>query len=148
MLRPKPQVGEFDDGPYWAFCQNRELRVQRCKACGRHIWPVLPACPNDLSEDLEWVKASELGTIASWVVYHRVYHPEFAAVVPYVCANIELAEGVRMTGNVYGPNGEIKADEILKGNHRTDALNGRKVRLFFEDCGHDLLIPQWQLVAE
>lgn len=147
MLRPEPQVGEFDDGPYWAFCKQRELRVQRCSDCGRHIWPVLPACPNDLSDNLEWVPVSKVGTIASWVVYHRVYHPEFAAIVPYICANIELPEGVRMTGNVVGPNGEIKADEILRGDRRTNALNGRRVELFFEDCGHDLLIPQWKLIA-
>ena len=148
MLRPAPQVGEFDDGPYWDYCKRGELRVQRCRDCGRHIWPVLPACPDDLSTDLEWVPTATIGTIASWVVYHRVYHPEFATVVPYICANIELPEGVRMTGNVVGPNGEIKANEILAGDLRTDALNGRKVALFFEDCGHDLMIPQWKLIPE
>ena len=52
---------------------------------------------------------SDTGTISSWVVYHRVYHPEFKDVVPYIV--------------------------------------GRKVRLFFEDCGHDLMIPQWKLIA-
>lgn len=148
MLRPAPQVGEFDDGPYWDYCKRGELRVQRCGDCGRHIWPVLPACPDDLSTNLEWVPTATTGTISSWVVYHRVYHPEFAALVPYICANIELPEGVRMTGNLYGPNGEIKANEILAGDQRTDALNGRKVALFFEDCGHDLMIPQWKLIPD
>src|SRR5919109_678255 len=98
MLRPKPHIGGFDDGPFWDYCRQRELRVQRCRICGRHIWPILPTCPDDLSDDLEWVRASEEGFISSWVVYHRVYHPEFAEVVPYVCANIELPEGIRMTG--------------------------------------------------
>lgn len=147
MLRPEPQVGEFDDKPYWDYCRQEELRVPRCRQCGRHVWPVLPACPDDLSEDLEWVPVSTEGRISSWVVYHRVYHPEFAGVVPYVCANIELPEGVRMTGNVYGPGGEIKAPDILKGDTRSNALNDRRVRLFFEDCGHHgLRIPQWRLV--
>lgn len=149
MLRPEPHISEVDDArPYLAYCKQGELRVQRCRRCGRHIWPALPACPHDLSDDLEWVRTSNFGTISSWVVYHRVYHPEFAALVPYICANIELPEGVRVTGNVYGPNGETRADEILKGNRRTDALNGRKVELFFEDCGHDLMIPQWKLMPE
>jgi uncharacterized protein len=147
MLRPAPQVGEFDDGPYWEYCKRDELRVQRCAECGRFVWPVVPACPHDFSDRLEWTPVSRVGTISSWIVYHRVSHPEFKEVVPYICANIEVPEGVRFTGNVYGRNGEIKADEILRGNTRTDALNGRRVELFFEDCGHDLRIPQWKLTA-
>lgn len=145
MLRPEPQVGEFDDGPYWDYCKRGELRVQRCTHCSRFLWPVMPACPYDFSDALEWTRVCETGTISSWVVYHRVYHPEFKDVVPYICANIELPEGIRVVGNVYGPNGEMKAGEILAGNSSTDALNGRRVRLFFEDCGHDLMIPQWKL---
>jgi uncharacterized OB-fold protein len=147
MLRPQPQIGEFDDGPYWEYCKKDELRVQRCKRCGRFLWPVVPACPYDFSEELEWTRVSETGTVSSWVVYHRVYHPEFKDVVPYICANIEVPEGVRFTGNVFGPDGEIKADDILKRDRSTNALNGRRVKLFFEDCGHNLKIPQWKLMS-
>ena len=66
--------------------------------------------------------------------------------VPYICANIELPEGVRVTGNVFGPDGEIDANAILRGDRSTSALNGRKVELFFEDCGHEPAIPQWKLL--
>ncbi len=91
---------------------------------------------------------SRTGTVSSWVVYHRVYHPEFKDAVPYICANIELPEGVRMTGNIFGPNLEAKADDVLQGDGSTNALNGRRVELFFEDCGHDLRIPQWKLLPK
>lgn len=146
MIRPQPLISGFEDQRFWDYCRKGELRVQRCRHCGRHIWPILPACPDDLSSDLDWVRVSEIGTISSWVIYHRVYHPEFVEVTPYICANIELPEGVRFTGNVFGPNGEIKADAIVGPNPRTDQLNGRRVRLFFEDAGHDLQIPQWRLI--
>lgn len=147
MIRPKPLISDFEDRAFWDYCRKGELRVQRCRHCGRHIWPMLPACPNDLSEDLDWVAVSTTGVISSWVVYHRVYHPEFATWVPYICANIELPEGVRMTGNVYGADGAFKAADIVGAAPSTDALNGREVQLFFEDAGDDLRIPQWRLIA-
>jgi hypothetical protein len=67
--------------------------------------------------------------------------------VPYICANIELPEGVRMTGNVFGADGGWNADAILGPAPHVDALNGRDVTLFFEECGHDLTIPQWRLAS-
>jgi uncharacterized OB-fold protein len=146
MERPLPEVGEFDDASFWAYCDKGELRVQRCRHCGRHIWPILPACPEDLSDDLEWVPVSKTGTISSFVIYHRLYHPEFETVLPYICANIDLAEGVRMTGNVFSVGGSMRADDILGGGFSTNALNGRTVALFFERSG-PLNIPQWRLTA-
>lgn len=146
MIRPQPLISGFEDRTFWEYCRKGELRVQRCRACGRHIWPMLPACPDDLSDDLEWVEVSKRGTIASWVVYHRVYHPEFQDIVPYICANIELPEGIRMTGNVYGRGGAIRAPDIVGPAPATNALNGRAVELFFEDAGRELMIPQWRLL--
>ncbi len=148
MLRPRPLLSRFDDGPYWDFCRQGELRVPRCGRCGRHIWPILPCCPDDWSDDLEWARVSGVGMISSFVVYRRVYHPEFKDMVPYICANVELPEGVRVTGNVYGEDGTIDADRILGPRFATDALNGRRVELFFEDCGHGLMIPQWRLTSD
>jgi uncharacterized OB-fold protein len=147
MKRPAPHIG-FDDGPFWHYCQQEELRIPRCRACGRNIWPVLPACPHDLSDDLEWVKAPDRGTISSWTIYHRAFDPEFGRAVPYVCASIELAEGVRMTGNVFGPGRDMRADRFLGDAPETNALNGREVRLFFERSGTDVVIPQWELLPE
>ena len=36
------------------------------------------------------------GTIYSFVVFHRVYHPGFAEDVPYVAAVVQLEEGPRL----------------------------------------------------
>lgn len=147
MLRPAPHIG-FDDGPFWRYCRNRELRIPRCGACGRHIWPILPACPFDLSDDIEWVKAPERGIITSWAIYNRAFDAEFKDALPYVCASVELAEGVRMTGNIFGPGREMRADRFLGPSPGLNALNGRTVRLFFEEAGPDLVIPQWELTGD
>lgn len=147
MLRPYPPKSA-DDQPFWDFCSKGELRVQRCKSCGKYLWPVAPACPDDYSEDLEWTKVSDTGTISSWVVYHRVYDREFAQEVPYVCVNVELPEGIRFSGNVFAANGSFRAADVLGSNKATDALNGRKVKLFFERLDDGLMIPQWKLLDD
>jgi uncharacterized OB-fold protein len=51
---------------------------------------------------MEWVPVSGRGSVFSFVVYHRVYHPAFADKVPYVVAVIELEEGPRIISNVVG----------------------------------------------
>ena len=147
MLRPQPYIHGFEDVPFWEYCKKGELRLQRCRQSGRFLWPILPVDPDTLSDELDWVQVSGKGVISSWIVYRRVYYPEFENRVPYIVANIELPEGARMTGNVFGPDGEWNADKILGPSPRLDALNGRAVTLFFEDCGHDLAIPQWKLTG-
>jgi uncharacterized OB-fold protein len=40
---------------------------------------------------MEWTPASGRGTLHTYTVFHRPYHPAFA--VPYAVAVIQLAEG-------------------------------------------------------
>lgn len=145
MLRPKPYVGGYDDAEFWEGCRQGVLKLQRCRSSGIFLWPILPVCPDDLSTDFDWVEVCGRGKVSSYVVYRRVYDKEFAAVVPYISASIELEEGARMTGNIYGADGQFNADAILGSAPKVDALIGRSVELFFEDIGEGFRIPQWKL---
>ena len=73
----------------------------------RSWFPPTVMCPSCGSTDHEWVEASGRGTVFSYVVMHRVYHPGFADKVPYVVAVIELEEGTAAAfergGNPAGP---------------------------------------------
>jgi uncharacterized OB-fold protein len=42
------------------------------------------------------------GTVFSFVVFHRAYHPAFSNDVPYNVALVELEEGPLMISNVIG----------------------------------------------
>jgi uncharacterized OB-fold protein len=55
-----------------------------------------PMCPTCHSRDFDWAPVSGRGTIYSFAVAHRAFHPAWQAYVPYVIATIELDEGVRM----------------------------------------------------
>jgi uncharacterized OB-fold protein len=60
------------------------------------------ACPQCLSPEAEWQPLSGRGKVFSFIIFHRAYHPAWAAKVPYVVAMIELDEGPMMISNVVG----------------------------------------------
>jgi uncharacterized OB-fold protein len=96
---PTPSV---ETRPYWSNLRERRLTLPKCNACGHFWFPPSVLCPNCHSDDYSWADASGRGTVFSYVVFHRVYHPGFADEVPYVVAIIELEEGPRILSNVVG----------------------------------------------
>ena len=137
MKRPAPFITKFEDAPYWEYCRKEQLHIQRCSQCELFWYPIGPVCPTCLEETYEWRPVLGEGKISNYVVYHKVYYPELEHHIPYLVAEIELPERVRLIGNVEG---------IRKGASRKDII-GRKVRLYFEDIGEGLKIPQWRVAT-
>jgi len=40
-----------DSEPYWEFCEEHELRLQKCSDCGHVRMPPCALCPKSLSEE-------------------------------------------------------------------------------------------------
>lgn len=99
--KPLPQPSETSR-PFWEGTKAHELRLQRCRDCGKRIFYPRSICPFCLSERLEWVTASGKGKVYSYTVVRRAVHPAFQADVPYVLAIVELDEGPRLTTNIVG----------------------------------------------
>ena len=97
--KPLPQPNE-NSRPFWEGTRAHELRLQRCRQCGKHIFYPRAVCPFCLSERLEWVTAGGEGKIYSYTVVRRAMHPAFQDDVPYVLALVELDEGPRLTTNI------------------------------------------------
>lgn len=95
---PKPTP---ETQPYWEGAQRGELRVQRCRECGRHYFYPRPFCPACGSSNVEWVVASGRARLHSYVINHRPA-PGFEDEAPYAIAVVELEEGPRMMSNVVG----------------------------------------------
>lgn len=108
--RPLPAPDEASQ-PFFDGCARGLLMLQRCTACSAWHWPVREVCGECLSADLEWAEASGRGTVHSFVVMHRVFHPGFADQVPYNLAVVELAEGPRINTNLV----DIENDAIAVG---------------------------------
>jgi uncharacterized OB-fold protein len=86
--------------PFWHGAARRELMVQRCRRCGARQLFARPFCLACDAADLEWVRASGLGTIYSMTTVRRQASPDFPA--PYVNALVELDEGPRVLTTIVG----------------------------------------------
>lgn len=107
---PSPATAQF-----WAAARDGRLMMPRCDACGQFSFPPPLACPHCDCEQMSWTEMSGRGTVFSYVVYHRVYHPAFKDKVPYVVAVIALDEGPRLISNIIGvPLDEVRCDMPVK----------------------------------
>ncbi|UUZ58781.1 OB-fold domain-containing protein [Nocardioides sp. B-3] len=104
---------------------NRELRIQKCNACGVLRHPPGPVCPSCHAMDRGHVVASGRGVIHSFPVHHAPYVP--GKTLPLPLALVELEEGVRMVGAVRGPGVEI----------------GAPVQVVFDRIDDDLTLASW-----
>jgi uncharacterized protein len=99
--KPMPVPQELSR-PYWEAARQGRLVLQRCGQCGtvRHYPRLL--CDRCHSREVGWMPATGRGRIHSWTVCHHVFHPGFAADVPYVLVTVDLDEGVRALGRWTG----------------------------------------------
>lgn len=128
---PGPTPG-IEDKPFWDYCQQRELRFQRCAGCGRFRHPPGPACPHCRSMECEWAPAPEAAEVFSYTIVH---YPAFAGVrdsLPYnvVIAIFRDCDDVRLISNVI----DAEPQEIHIG---------MALRLTWECAGNGLLVPRF-----
>ena len=108
--KPLPAVTDLNR-PFWEGLGQGELRLQRCRGCGHHRYPIASVCPRCLNAESEWVRLSGRGKVFSYVIFHQVYHEAFRADAPYNVALIQLDEGPFMFSNVVEvPNAAIRCD--------------------------------------
>jgi uncharacterized OB-fold protein len=72
------------------------------------------------------------GTVFSFVIFHRPYHPGFKDNLPYNVSIIELDEGPRMFSNVIGCSND-------------DLHIGLPVKVVFDDVTDEVTLPKFEL---
>ena len=98
--RPLPEATP-ETREFWEGAKRHELRIQRCRSCGKAYFFPRPFCPHCSSKDVEWFTASGKGKLHTYVINHRPAHG-FQDAGPYVIAIVELDEGPRMMTNIIG----------------------------------------------
>ena len=116
--------------PFFEAAKRHELVVQRCRQCGTHRFPQREICSSCLSREAEWVRVSGEGEVFSFNVMHQVYHPGFAAEVPYAVVVVKLKEGAKMISNVVG----VAPHEIRIG---------MAVQVVFEEISEAVTLPKF-----
>jgi uncharacterized OB-fold protein len=133
VAKPLPTVND-ENRPFWAGTARGELRMQRCLGCGHIRFPIQPLCPRCIRTDFEWATLCGRAEVLAKVVYHRAFHPSYAADVPYNLVLVQLAEGPRMYSNVIGEQG----DEVAVGD-LVDAV--------FEPVADGLYVPRFRKIG-
>nr|WP_051102469.1 OB-fold domain-containing protein [Parafrankia elaeagni] len=141
--RPLP-VPDETSGPYWSAAAEHVLALARCARCGSFVLPPDLACPHCRSTDPDYAfePVSGRGTVRSWTVVRQSGLPGFAAEVPFVLVDVELAEQaeLRMIGRLLDGPG------VLAGPEPALRL-GVPVQVAFEDVQPGVSVPAFTLAA-
>jgi len=97
--------------PFWEATRRGELVLPWCRACERPFWYPRAICPRCLGDAVDWRSASGNGVVYAVSVQHLPGPGRDAADGPYAVVLVELAEGVRVMGNVL----ECAPDDVHVG---------------------------------
>ncbi|HEY1282023.1 MAG TPA: OB-fold domain-containing protein [Acidimicrobiales bacterium] len=142
MTKPLPIPDRLTQ-PYWEAARRRELRIQRCKACGRFQHPPGPVCRQCYGDQLEFDLVQGRGRIYSYTVTYHNFVPGFEENVPLPIVLVELDEhdGVRLMANLVARDGE---DHVELGAIAV----GAPVEVAFQEVADGITLPQFRLVEE
>ena len=116
--------------PFWDAAQNGRLVIQYCPATARFQHFPRPVSLYTGRRELEWREVSGRGTLYSWTRTHSPW-PGHETRVPYVCALVDLDEGVRLLANLYNcPDAALRI--------------GMPVRLVWEDLDGKFKYPAFE----
>ena len=127
--RPIPAI-TAEMRPFYDAARRGELVVQRCRGCGALRFPARALCSDCLAVDAEWAPVTGRGEVYSFNVMHQIYHPGFAAEVPYAVVLVKLAEGPKLISN-------------LVGIAPADIRIGMSVRVVFEPLNDEITLPKF-----
>jgi len=87
---------------FWEGAERGALMVLRCEVCGFRAHPSPDRCPRCAARALAPERLSGRGTVYSFTIVRRAFHPGFADDLPYVLALVSLPEqaGLRMVSRV------------------------------------------------
>lgn len=101
MEKPVPRPSAYTQH-FWDGCRERELRYQRCTACGTVQLIPRTVCTQCHGSDLQWHRSAGRGVILSYTNVYRAPTAAFKADLPYVIALIDMDEGWRLMSHVRG----------------------------------------------
>lgn len=118
--------------PYWDGTKNHELLIPRSKETGEFFFYPRALSPGeDMSENLEWVKASGKAKVWTYAIHHMGPTKAYKGDPPYVVALVELEEGVKMMTNI------VDCDP-------NDVHVGMDVEVVFDDVTDEVTLPKFK----
>jgi len=129
---PDTESPEFT--PFWEGCRQGELRIPKCKRCGKLIWYPRITCPGCGAEEIDWTRVSGSGRLFTWVRVHRAFLPGFEKRVPFTTALVELIE-----------DPAVRLATILADVPESGLRIGLPVEVAFERVDERLVLPRFRV---
>jgi uncharacterized OB-fold protein len=107
---PPRRVTPVEDQPFWDALDTGNFVLARC-TCGVY-YARSQACLRcgATANTLTWTPVSGRGTVRTFVVFDKPYHPYFKERIPYVVAVVALEEGPEITTNIV--DADVSAIEV------------------------------------
>jgi uncharacterized OB-fold protein len=129
--RPLPRIGAYmDTKPFWEAAKSGKLVIQYCRDTGKPQHFPRPVSMANGRRNLEWREVSGKGTVYSFTNTFSAW-PGHEDRVPYLCALVELPEGVRMMVNLLN----VKAEDVKIG---------MPVKVCFEKLSEEINLPAFE----
>lgn len=95
MSEPRPIPDEADPlyADHLAGLRAGSLRAQICSSCQHVQWPPRELCLRCGSSELHGHQVEIAGTVYTFSVCHRAFHPYFADRIPYGIVVVEVGDG-------------------------------------------------------
>ena len=131
---PLPEPTE-DAAPFWEFCRNHDLRVQRCTHCRQLRHPPQPMCPGCGAMEHDWAPVSGRGGVYSFVVSWQAVHSALHGRTPFATVLVRLEEGPLLVSNLVDCLPEAIAI-------------GMPVAVVFDDVTEAVSLPKFRRLEE
>ena len=129
--RPVPKPHSYmDTRPFWDKAKEGKLVLQFCRDTGKAQFFPRPVSLATGKRNLEWREVSGRGTVYTYTNTFSAW-PGHEDRVPYLCALVELEEGVRILCNLMN----VKA---------ADVRIGMKVKVCWEKLTEDINYPAFE----
>lgn len=115
--------------PFWQATQDGRLLIQRCPVTGQYQWFPRGHSLYAPESKPEWVEASGRGKVFSFSV---VYRTTGSMSTPFVCALVELEEGILMLTH-------------LVGSEVDNLRIGAEVRVEFKESDSEYPLPVFRV---
>lgn len=106
--RPIPRQIDPLYQPYFDGLSQGKVLAPQCDNCGELQWPPQPMCPHCHGVDFTQVEMPAQATVFTFSTAYRAFHPWFAERTPYHMVVGDFGNGVRIVGNLWDQDLEIK----------------------------------------
>src|SRR4051794_39925051 len=131
IARPLPRPDIYmKTRAFWDAAKQHRLLLQYCKDTNQFQWYPRPVSIYSGKRNLEWREASGKGTLYSWTETLAPW-PGHEDRIPYLCALVDLDEGVRMLVNLIN----CKPSQLRDGS---------PVKLSWEKLSEDFEYPVFE----